>query len=195
MRFTRFANPLTIALTAAFAAVPVASVTLRAQQATEPEPLVARLVAEPTRVNLKVGDSVAFKVTAYDSSGKVLPNAAVRVGGPRMAVYFGDGIVRGLRAGSFKATATAGSGFGQPPVTLDIPVTITWPALASIEVGSNATRLYTGVTVVHTAKGLHADKTERKGLIATWRSSDPSVARVDRFGNVSALKPGNVTIT
>jgi hypothetical protein len=195
MRLSRFASPLTIAVTAALVAVPAVTLTLQAQQVTQPEPRVARLVAEPARVNLKVGDSVAFKVTAYDSSGKVLPNAAVRVGGPRMAVYFGDGIVRGLRAGSFKATATAGVGFGAPPVTLDIPVTITWPALASVEVTSSAKQLYTGATVAHTAKGFHADKSERKGLAANWRSSDASIARVDRFGNVTALKPGNVTIT
>jgi hypothetical protein len=195
MRLSRFASPLTIAVTTALVAVPAVSLTLPAQQVTQPEPRVARLVAEPARVNLKVGDSVAFKVTAYDSSGKVLPNAAVRVGGPRMAVYFGDGIVRGLRAGSFKATATAGVGFGAPPVTLDIPVTITWPALASVEVTSSAKQLYTGATVAHTAKGFHADKSERKGLAANWRSSDASIARVDRFGNVTALKPGNVTIT
>jgi len=194
MRLVRFAIPLTTVLAAALAA-PAARATLHAQQATQPEPAVARLVAEPTRVNLKVGDSLAFKVTAYDSSGKELPNAVVRVGGPRMAFYFGEGIVRGLRAGTFKATATAGSGFGGTPVTLDIPVTITWPPLTTIEVASAPGRLYTGVTLQHTARGLHADRSERKGLVPTWRSSDPSVARVDRFGNVSALKPGTVTIT
>ena len=184
-------------LTMAFAATTVAAPVVRvaAQQATQPEPAVARLVAEPARVNLKVGDSVAFKVTAYDAKGNVLPNAAIRVGGPRMAVYFGDGIVRALRAGSFKATATAGSGFGAPPTTLEIPVTITWPALTTIDVVPAAGRLYTGVTIQHAAKGKHADGSERKGLIATWRSSDPSVARVDRFGNVSGIKPGTVTIT
>ena len=136
-------------------------------------------------MNLKVGDSLAFKVTAYDASGKELPNAVVRVGGPRMAVYFGDGIVRGLRAGTFKATATAGSGLGGTPVTLDIPVTITWPTLTTIEVAAAPGRLYTGVTLQHTARGLHADRSERKGLVRTWRSSDPAVARVDRFGNVT----------
>ena len=129
MRPARFAIAPMIVLAAALAA-PATRATLHAQQATQPEPAVARLVAEPTRVNLRVGDSLAFKVTAYDSSGKELPDAVVRVGGPRMAVYFGEGIVRGLRAGTFKATATAGSGFGGTPVTLDIPVTITWPRTA-----------------------------------------------------------------
>ena len=172
MRHACFALSRTIAFAVMTAAVPGSRGTLLAQ-AAQPETPVARLVAEPARVNLKVGDSLAFKVTAYDANGNVLPNAAVRVGGQRMAVYFGDGIVRGLRAGTFRATATAAAGVGGRPVTLDIPVTIAWPALTSIEVNSSVSRLYTGVTVAHTAKGAHADKSERKGLIANWRSSDP----------------------
>src|SRR5262245_393937 len=178
MRLTRFA------IAALVAAVPATGSRLVAQ--AQQETPVARLVAEPNRVNLRVGDSLTFKVTAYDASGNVLPNASVRVGGPRMAVYFGDGVVRALRAGSFKATATAAVGVGGKPVTLDIPVTITNPALASVEVVSTAKQLYTGNTVAHTAKGFHADKSERRGLVAAWRSSDASVARVDRFGNVTA---------
>ena len=65
----------------------------------------------------------------------------------------------------------------------------------TFQVSAAPGRLYTGVSIPHSAKGKHADGTERKGFIATWRSSDASVARVDRFGNVSAFKPGNVTIT
>jgi hypothetical protein len=190
MRLTRITS-----LTLAFGAA-VASAPLAAQQAAPAEPAVARLVAEPSRVNLRVGDSVAFKVTAYDAQGNVIPNASVRVGGPRMSVYFGDGIVRGLRAGSFKATASAASArAGAAPVTLEIPVTVTWPALTTIDVVTTGPgRLYAGVTLPHAAKGKHADNSERRGLAATWRSTDASVARVDRFGNVTALKPGNVSI-
>jgi hypothetical protein len=49
--------------------------------------------------------------------------------------------------------------------------------------------------LAHTAKGFHADGSERPGLKVTWRSSDDAVATVDRFGNVTARKPGAVTIT
>jgi len=186
-------HQLTIPLAASFLAATAFRVA--AQQVTQPEPAVAKLVAEPAKLNLKVGDSVAFKITAYDAKGVVLPDAGVRVGGPRTAVYFGEGFARALRAGSFTATATAGVGFGATtPVTLDIPVTISWPALTSIEVAAAPGRLYTGVTIAHQARGKHADGSERKGLVANWRSSDQSIARVDRFGNVSGVRPGNVSI-
>jgi hypothetical protein len=184
---------LTVPIAAALLLAP--AIPVGAQQVTQPEPAVAKLVAEPAKLNLKVGDSVAFKVTAYDAKGAVLPDAGIRVGGPRTAVYFGEGFARALRAGTFTATATAGVGFGTtPPVTLDVPVTISWPALTTIEVTAAPGRLYTGITIPHSAKGKHADGSERSGLVANWRSSDPGVARVDRFGNVSGVKPGTVTI-
>jgi hypothetical protein len=76
MRLFRTANSVATVLAFGLAAV----APLAAQQATQPEPAVARLVAEPSRINLKVGDSVAFKVTAYDAKGAVLKDAAVRIG-------------------------------------------------------------------------------------------------------------------
>ena len=197
MRLSSIARSLTLAIAAAASSAPIPGVLGAQQPPAQPQRTVTRLVAEPARVNLKVGDSTQFKVTAYDAQGQVIPDAAVRVGGPRMAVFFGDGFVKGLRAGSFRATATAASAMpGVTPVTLEIPVTITWPVLSAIEVvASGPGRLYSGVTIPHAAKGLHADRSERKGLLATWRSSDASIARVDRFGNVTAVKPGSVTIT
>jgi hypothetical protein len=159
------------------------------------QPQPARLVAEPAQISLKAGDSVAFKVTAYDAQGNVIPDAAVRVGGPRMSVAFSDGWAKGLRAGKFTAVATAARGTGQTPLSLDIPVTITWPALSRLEINADPGRLYTNVTLGHTVKGFHADGTERGITQPRWRSSDATVARVDRFGTVTGLKAGTATIT
>jgi hypothetical protein len=103
MRLSRTARSLTLTLAATVgSAVPTVTLCGQEPAAAQPRAAVARLVAEPARVNLKVGDSLAFKVTAYDAQGKEIPDAPVRVGGPRMAVYFGDGIVRGIRAGSYR---------------------------------------------------------------------------------------------
>lgn len=145
-------------------------------------------------MTMQAGDSLPFKVTAYDAQGKVIPDAPVRVGGPRMAVSFSDGQVKAFRAGTFTATATAMGAPGSQPVTLDIPVTVTWPALTRLAIAPAPGRLYTGITLAHRAQGFHADNSERKGLVATWRSSNPSVASVDRFGNVTGIKPGTTTI-
>jgi hypothetical protein len=156
---------------------------------------VAKLVAEPASISVRTGESVDLKITAYDAAGKPIPDAFVRVNVPRGAGTYVDGKLTGFRAGTFTATAVAAGAPGAAPVTIEIPVTIAWPALAKLEITTEPGRLYTGVTLAHRATGTHADGTERSGLVAQWRSSDPSVATVDRFGNVTALKAGAVTIT
>ncbi len=166
---------------------------LRAQQPTQP--VVARLVAEPARVTMRAGQSVPVKVTAYDAQGKVIPDAQVFVFGPRLAVTYSDGSLKALRAGSFNATAVAAGAPGAPPVQLQIPVIASWPPLQKLEIVTEPGQLYTGVMLAHNAKGSHDDGSDRPGLAVTWRTSDSAVATVDRFGNVTALKAGRVTIS
>ncbi len=154
---------------------------------------VARLVAEPARITIRAGESQPYKITAYDAQGRVITDATVRVGGPRAAVAFSNGEVRAFKAGSFTAVATAAGATG--PITLDIPVLITWPALARIAIAPDTGHLYAGVTIAHRASGSHADGSPRLGLPVTWRSSNAAVATVDRFGNVTAQRAGTVVIT
>jgi hypothetical protein len=183
------------------AASALAPLTVHAQQpppqqqpAAAPLPAVAKLVAEPTRVALKAGQSVPLTVRAFDAAGNEIADAQIRVSGPRGSVRYGDGQLMAMKAGSFTAVATA-MGTGGQPVTLEIPVVATWPVIGRIDIVPEPGRLYVGTMLAHTIKAVHDDGTPRPGLTATWRSSDPSVAAVDRFGNVTALKPGNVTIS
>ncbi len=155
---------------------------------------VAKIVAEPARVVLKVGQSVNLKLTAVDAQGRTIEGVDFRVTGPRLALSFREGQVTARQAGSFVAVAMALTE-GGAPVTLDIPVIAENPALNKVEVKAEAGALYTGVMLAHSATGSHADGSARSDLRVTWRSSDASVATVDRHGNVTALKPGNVTIS
>src|SRR5690349_24153983 len=86
---------------------------------------VAKLTVEPTKVSMRVGDSIPFKVTAYDAAGNPIPDAIVRVSGPRMSLVYADGQLKALKAGTFNAVATTFGMAGEPPVTVQIPVTVT----------------------------------------------------------------------
>ena len=157
---------------------------------------VVRLVAEPARVTMKAGETVPLKVTAYDSAGRVVTDAGLRVGGPREAVRYADGRLTALRAGSYKVTATAFTGRGISAATVEIPVTISWPTLTKLDiVAADTSKPYIGTVLAHTVKGAHADGSPRPGLTATWRSSDATIASVDRFGNVTANRAGAVLIS
>lgn len=159
------------------------------------QPTIARLVATPASLTLQTGQSVALTITAFDSSGTVIPDANVRVTAPRRSARYADGRVTAIGVGRFTVTATSVAVPPNAPVTLEVPVTVTWAALTRIQITASQPRLHTGVTVVHNARGWHEDSTERIGLTVAWRSSNPAVARVDRFGNVTGVAPGPVTIT
>lgn len=198
MKLTRTFGPvICVAALIAIGARTSASALIQAgQPAVAPAQVpVARLVAEPATVTMRTGESVAVKITAYDAAGKVIPDATVRVNLPRTSGTYTDGKITAFAAGSVVATVVAAGALGAAPVTLEIPVTILWPALAKLEIAAEPGRLYSGLTLAHWATGAHADGSPRSGLTPTWTSSDPSTATVDRFGNVTAVKPGAVTIT
>lgn len=58
------------------------------------------------------------------------------------------------------------------PITLDIPVIVSWPALSKLTITADSGRLYTGISIGHKVAGAHADGSPRHGLVATWRSSN-----------------------
>jgi hypothetical protein len=156
-------------------------------------PAVAKLVAAPEKIIMKAGETIPLKITAYDEQGNVISDAMVRVMGARQAFTWNDGQLHATKAGTFTAIATAFG--GSRPVTLDIPLTVTWPALTGMTIVPDSGRLYTDVTLSEALRGYLPDSTVRTDIAATWRSSSPGVATVDRFGNVTGVKPGTVTIT
>ena len=163
---------------------------LRAQ---DPAP-VARLVAEPASIVLRAGQVQTFKVRAYDATGKEIANPFVRVMSASRMVRFTDTTVTATAAGRFEATAFAAGAAGAP-VTLTIPISVSWPTLTRIAIATENTTLYAGLTAQQKVKGWHADSSERTGLTAAWRTSDARIATVNRFGDVTALAVGAVTIT
>ena len=191
---TRLARRVTRAF--AFAALvggTAASVT--AQQAATPAPApVARLVAEPASLTLKAGTEATFKVRAYDAQGKEIPDAFVRVMAGTRALRFTGTSVVASAAGRYEATAMA-QGANGAPVSITIPVTVTWPALTRVAIVSEGNEVYAGVTVAQRIAGWHADQSERTGLTGSWRSSNTAVATVNRFGEVTGIAPGTATIT
>lgn len=154
---------------------------------------VARLVANPSSLTLKVGESVPLKVTAYDADGKVLPDALLRVVGPRRSFIWSDGKLTAFAAGSFKAVAQS-MGANNTPITLDIPIAVSWPALATLEIVAPGGKLYDKTPVQFAVVGKHADGSERKGLQAAW-STASGTATIDRFGTLRSRRPGSVTVT
>src|SRR3712207_896501 len=104
---------------------------------------VAKIVAEPATLTIVAGQTATVRIVAVDAQGNVVADAPMRVGGSRNALFVnrnaqpgGQFEVKGLQAGKHQLVAsTASRAAGAPaPVTLTIPVTVTWPAVSRVQI-------------------------------------------------------------
>lgn len=183
----------TLLLLAAAAAVPGPGLA----QDQAPPTAIARIVPEPATISVEVGQSTPVTMTAYDAQGNVVAEPAIRASAPRRALRLTRSSVTGLAAGEFEIVLSAVNSAGTSPVSVTIPVRVTWPRLERASIEADPGRLYSGVTLALRARAFHADSSERPGpeLTWQWRSSNEAVASVDRYGYVTAHRPGAVTIT
>jgi hypothetical protein len=167
-------------------------------QVTSPDQdLPTRLVAEPERLSVRVGESVPFSVRALNAAGEEV-EVEILLRGSRAGVGVEDGLVFGLDVGEHSVIAAVLPPLGvsmEDPPTLTIPVEVLWPEVREVVVTPVEGRLYEGTHVRYEAQALHADGSPRPNPTVRWASSDPEVASVDRFGRVIAHRQGTVRIT
>jgi len=182
----RIITPILLSLSLLLIALPS-----RAQDARA----VVRLAPSASQLSLAAGEQVPFSVQAIDASGAIV-DVPLRITGPRNAVSIEDGMVQGLQPGEYEivVTVVVPADTDLEPLSLRVPVVVTWPRVSEVEIESGAI-LYEGTTVEHRAWVTHADNSLRPDPNIRWSSSDPSVATVDQFGNVSTQMLGTVTIT
>jgi hypothetical protein len=157
---------------------------------------VTKLVARPAEVTVRVGQTVPFRVIAYDAAGKVV-NAQLRIGGARGGVSVDDNGITGVGAGRFQVFASVilPPDASRDPVTLTVPVTVSWPTAARVTIDAPAGKMWVGASAKNRVHVFHQNGEERPDHSAEWNSSNPSVIAVDRWGNATALSTGNATIT
>ena len=97
----------------------------------------------------------------------------------------GEGVIMALKGGTTAIKAAAGEKSAVCVVTVTVPVrsVLLDRYLLEMKVGDNA---------IISATISPSDATEKT---ITWSSSDPSVATVDKNGNVSALKKGKASVS
>ncbi|TVP55941.1 MAG: hypothetical protein EA351_08985 [Gemmatimonadales bacterium] len=188
---TAICSTVLLLLIAPLVATPVSGQEVRPEDALE----VTRLVVEPQHLQVAVGERVPLTVRALDTDGNEL-NPPIFIQGARNGVEAVDGELLGIGVGEYRVMVAVippeGSDM-EPPVAV-ITVEVTWPSIAEVRVEPREGRLFSGTHVRFTAKGLHADGSERAYPEIEWRSSDPQVARVDRHGLVTVTGEGPVEI-
>jgi len=164
----------------------IASVTVTA--ASVP---VASVIVAPSTAVIHSGDTIGLTATVAPTNAtdqalvwSSLDETIATVDQTGVVTGVGDGTVR------IAATAQDGSGMVGSAVIVVTPVPVV--PVDSVTVAPDAAALTVGSTTTLTAT---VEPTDATNLAVTWSSSDATVASVDQAGVVTAVGPGNATVT
>ncbi|PYO15750.1 MAG: hypothetical protein DMD31_05725 [Gemmatimonadetes bacterium] len=164
---------------------------------TVPQP-IARVDVKPAEYALQVGDTVRLHATAYDSSGRAMPEAVIRwfaSGGRFEGAVDTTGLVSAGSTGTLNVAAVAGlPGRAVKSTVAFAHITVLPQPPAKIAVAPRAERMLAGTALVLEAVPYAANGDRRYDRV-TWKSSRPAVADVTPLGHLTARAAGRATIT
>lgn len=171
----------------------LAGAPLTAQDTAAPTPPVARIEITPANLTLDVNDSASVTAIAYDSSGNRITAPVVFFSSSRRSVGVDaqSGAVMAYSPGEFRLFAYVPGG-GE--TRGEIPVVVRWPAVTEIRISGSPSTFYAGTTVRHEATVIDASGAERDNVPVSWSSGNDDVVQVDRFGGVTAVRPGTAEL-
>ena len=163
--------------------------------------LAPRLAGQtPVRVELSsptsmvaVGDRVTLTARVFDESGNELDVPVRFFSSSRRAFPIGrDGLLQPTQGGEFVAYVRVNTARN---VRDSIAFTVGFPPVRNIVVEPTAERLFVGAAVRHSATVFDESDFLRRDVPVTWSTDDPSIASVDRYGDLTAHREGVVTLT
>ncbi|MEP6573123.1 MAG: hypothetical protein ABJD11_10525 [Gemmatimonadota bacterium] len=162
---------------------------------TAPSP-IAKVVISPATRTMGVGDTLRLSAQAFDSAGRVMPDAVIRfvgAGGRFEGKVDSTGLVSAGSTGTF-ATSAVASMPGTRPVIERAEIRIL-PGPASVVVLAPRTgKMVVGQRVLFGATPYSAAGDRRPDRIR-WKSSAPSVVQVGADGFATAIAPGKATLS
>lgn len=178
------------------------TISARSQGVTGVRPLKVvplRLEIGRDRANLAPGQSVQLGATVLDAAGLPVEGRSVRwtASDPTLVEVSATGRVTALRAGSGQVTASVEGGTDVVQVHVYDRDLHVWPDTVATLPGE--TRQLTIRTIVDGGPPMTPEGLAPGAPVVlaggAWESSDPSVARVDAEGRVTAVGAGRATIT
>ena len=151
---------------------------------------VARVDVEPSIVLLPEHGSVRLVIRAYNANAKLVQRPAIsfRSMDPAVATVDQSGSLTAVKAG--QTTAVVGVG----AISSTIIVTVTPSVATALGIDPPTVSLAAGESVTLTATAMDGRRHPVRDVRVTWRSSAPTIARVDAKGRVTARRPGSATI-
>jgi hypothetical protein len=164
-------------------------------QAGLPPSTVTQIAVSPGRPVVATGDSLRLTATPQDANGRPVSNAKIRWFGKTFEGNVDSmGVVHAGAPGRFTVDVIAAVSGTRPSKPTTITVEMVLPPPTRIEVSPVVTHLMNGQRLAFNAAAYTANGDRRVGDV-TWRSSDPSIVRIERDGRATAVAVGHATLT
>jgi len=183
----------------------VSIVALPATAQDEAEQAGLTITVEPAEITLPLGQKVTLSATVKDAEGNTVerPVLFFSLGRRAVSVNATTGEVEALRPGEYFLLARVpteseddgGGRRGAAAAELRIPVTIPYPAVASIDFVDLPGSYYSGTMLRPEIVLNDVDGGVRTDIGATLSSSNDSVVEVTNLGLLRMVSPGSATIS
>jgi uncharacterized protein YjdB len=142
------------------------------------------------------GHTLQLSVTVLNPGGREVSNPSVEWTSlqPGVAEVDGNGLVRGVAAGTASITAVAQGQVDTAQIVVRQGETPPPPAVAVVEVSPGTATAAVGSTARFTATVRDGSGKPMAGVRVVWSSSDPTVASVDAQGLATARSAGDAVI-
>lgn len=156
------------------------------------------LILEPSELVLDVGGKISLEAKVVDDDGNELKDWQIRYFSRKSKAVSIDneGNVEAYLPGEFSIIVLAlhPSGDRSQRIRKDIPVIVKFPPLKEIVLEDIPSKIYAGTTIQIETKVIDEAGLERD-VRPEFSTADPSIAAIDPFGNLTALKKGKTSIS
>ncbi|HEY8197793.1 MAG TPA: Ig-like domain-containing protein [Gemmatimonadales bacterium] len=166
---------------------------LLAQGATQAQAPVVLVEVTPARAEIPIGRTLRLSATARDSSGRALTGVPIRWMGHGEGSVDSTGLLTGGYAGYVHVYAVAAADSTKPVLGEALIRVLPLPA-SRIQIQPAPSKLLAGTRLTLTGVPFSAQGDRRNDPVS-FSSSAPRVASVTPDGRLSALAPGQATIT
>ncbi len=152
---------------------------------------VASVAIVPGSGTVSIGATMGLTAVTYDANGASLSGRPVVWGtsAPQVATVSATGVVTGIAAGTAQITGTSEGKSGAATIT------VTLVPVAKLSVTPASLALTTGQAASLTVQAFDASGNALQGRGVTWSSDNSAAATVAGSGLVTAVAPGNASIT
>lgn len=155
-----------------------------------------RIVFNESQLSLKLNQQTQIQAKVVDANGNTTADSLIFFTRDRKALNLTPkGLVKAVKSGSFQIFARTITANRSDRLSATLPVEVAYPPVKSITFVNKPKNLYQSTTTPLEVKVVDEANATRSNVEITYSSSNPNIASVDEFGNLTAHKTGNFTVT